>query len=219
MTAHGFHLPIEFDLAAVFLMALTGAWAGIQRRYDVVGTYALALVCGVGGGILRDGVFIQAGPPAVMQDARYLGAVVAAWFVALATHGLAARFERLLAFVDAMALGIYGVVGVDKALAAGFAPLAAVVVGCVNAIGGGIIRDILVRDEPLLLKPGQLYALAALAGCVLFVMLRVLYRIPTEQAAWLAIAFTTLLRVLAIRYNWSTGAVSDFKVRLPRGKR
>ena len=79
-------------------------------------------------------------------------------------------------------------------------------VGLCNAVGGGLIRDVVVREEPLLLKPGQLYFLATLVGCTGFVALTHYYGVEVELAAYAAIAVTMLLRVLAIRFNWRTSA-------------
>jgi uncharacterized membrane protein YeiH len=200
-----FLLPIWFDLAAVFLFALTGAWAATRRGYDIVGAFLLAFVTGVGGGLLRDGIFLQE-IPAVMRDARFLWMVLAALAVAALAQRLAERFEPLLAYVDAAAIGAYAVYGANKSLVAGVPPEAAVLVGLCNAVGGGLIRDVLVREEPLLLKPGQLYFLATLVGCAGFVVLSHTYGVDVEIAAYGAIAVTMLLRVLAIRFNWRTRA-------------
>jgi uncharacterized membrane protein YeiH len=200
-----FLLPIWFDLTAVFLFALTGVWAATKRGYDVVGAFVLAFVTGVGGGLLRDGIFLQE-IPAVMRDARFLWAVLAALVVGALVQRLAERFEMLLAYVDAVAIGVYAVYGANKSLVAGVAPEAAVLVGLCNAVGGGLIRDVVVRDEPLLLKPGQLYFLATLVGCSGFVLLSYRYGVDVEHAAYIAIAVTMLLRVLAIRFNWRTSA-------------
>ena len=71
-------------------------------------------------------------------------------------------------------------------------------------MGGGLLRDLLVRDEPLLLKPGQFYSLAALAGCLLFVLLTVYFRVPAPRAGLVTVAATFVVRVLAIQFNWST---------------
>jgi uncharacterized membrane protein YeiH len=207
-----FLLPIEFDLAATFLMALTGVWVASRRGYDLVGVFMLAFVTAVGGGLLRDSIFIKQ-IPLVMQDARYLWAVAAAVVLALVTEKLAERFEKLIAYTDALALGVYGVVGVNKALIAGIAPEAALLVGICNAVGGGLIRDVLVRDEPLVFKPGQLYVLAALGGCVLFVVLSHVYGVNTNIAAWISIALTVLLRLFAIRFNWATRSVREWTKR------
>lgn len=202
-----FILPIGIDLAAVFLFALTGAWAAVKRDYDFVGVAALAFVVGVGGGLIRDSVFLQQGAPAVMQDVRYLWAVLAATIAGVLLHPVAGRLDRFIAVVDAAGLGAYAVVGVQKSLSAGISPTGAVLVGLVNAVGGGLIRDVLVRDEPLFFKPGQFYALAALAGCMVFVMLVEFWRLPFEQAAWIGICATFLFRMLAIELNWRTGPV------------
>ena len=202
-----FQLPIEFDLTAVFLFALTGAWVAIRRAYDVVGVFTLALVTGVGGGLIRDGLLVQTATPAFMQDPRYLYAVLAATVLGAATFALAQRAERLVAGVDALGLGVYGVVGIEKALAAGLSPVASILVGVVNATGGGLIRDVLVRDEPLFLKPGQYYALATLAGCIIFITLLRYDPTSVERAAWYAIGAVFLLRMLAIQFNWKTGSM------------
>ncbi|HKX38115.1 MAG TPA: TRIC cation channel family protein, partial [Burkholderiales bacterium] len=206
MPGVSFLLPIWFDLAAVFLFALTGVWAATRRGYDVVGALVLAFVTGVGGGLLRDAIFL-AQLPVVMSDARFLWAVLAAVLVGGLAQALAARFDNLLAYVDALAIGVYAVYGANKSLVAGVSPEAAVLVGLCNAVGGGLLRDVVVREEPLLLKPGQLYFLATLVGCAAFVVMSHRYGVDVELAAWSAIALIMLLRVLAIRFNWRTKAL------------
>jgi len=206
-----FLLPVEFDLGAVFLFALTGAWVAIRRGYDIVGVFTLALVAGVGGGLMRDGLFLQHGTPAFMQDPRYIYAVLAATLVGAATFLVAQRVERLVAAVDALGLGIYGVVGTQKALAAGLTPAAAILVGVLNATGGGLIRDVLVREEPLLLKPGQYSVLVVLAGCILFNAVLHYVGLPMSTAAWCAIGFVFTLRMLAIQFNWQTGSMRHLR--------
>jgi uncharacterized membrane protein YeiH len=165
----------------------------------------LAFVTGVGGGLLRDGIFLQE-IPAVMLDGRFMYAVLAALVVGALVQRLAERFETLLAYVDATAIGVYAVYGANKSLVAGVPPEAAVLVGLCNAVGGGLLRDVIVRDEPLLLKPGQLYFLATLVGCIGFVVMSYHYGIDVEHSAYIAIAVTLLLRVFAIRFNWRTTA-------------
>ncbi len=198
-----FQLPIQFDLSAIFLLALTGAWVAIRRHHDFVGVFMLALVTGVGGALIRDGVFLQE-VPAVLRDERYLYAVLGAALLGGLSYRLARRFERVIAAVDALGLGAYAVVGMQKSLAAGLSPMAAVLVGVINAVGGGILRDVVVREEPLILKPGQLYALAALAGCLMFLALTRLTDLTMQLAAYASIATVFLLRMLAIQFNWMT---------------
>jgi uncharacterized membrane protein YeiH len=197
-------LPVIFDLGAVFVFGITGALAAVYRGYDFIGLFALAFVTGVGGGLIRDSVFIQHGPPAVATDWRYFFAILLSGTVGLLFHKRKKHIGKIIAFFDAVGLGAYAVVGVQKALAASLSIPASIMVGVINAAGGGLLRDILVREEPLLFKPGQLYVLAALAGCVLFILLTRYSGIRAEGAALITIVFTFLLRVLAIKFNWST---------------
>jgi len=137
-------LPVWFDLTAVFLFALTGVWAATKRGYDVVGAFVLAFVAGVGGGLLRDGIFLQE-IPAVMHDGRFLWAVLLAVLAGALVQRLAERFQTLIAYVDAAAIGVYSVYGANKSLVAGVSPEAAILVGLCNAVGGGLLRDVVVH--------------------------------------------------------------------------
>lgn len=205
-----FHLPAVFDLGATFFFALTGALAAMKRRYDWVGVLALALLTGVGGSLLRDGLFLQQGPPAVVRDGRFLLAILAGCVGGAAVGNLVDRFRKVVAVLDAVGLCAYGVVGAQKALAAGLSLPAAVLVGVVNACGGGLLRDLITREEPLVFKPGQFYVLASLLGCVLFVLLAGKGVTSVPLAALLAMTATFLCRILAIVFNWRTSAVQPW---------
>jgi uncharacterized membrane protein YeiH len=214
MPATPFQLPIEFDLVAVFLFGLTGVWAATRRGYDVVGAFVLAFVTGTGGGILRDAVFLQQ-VPLVMQDRRYVWAILLSVLVGAIISRVAGRLEALLHVVDALGIGVYGVYGVNRALIAGLPPVAALVVGVCNAVGGGLLRDVLVREEPMLLKPSQLYAVAALSGCVVFVGLSQLRGLGVQTSAWISILLTVGVRLLALRFNWTTSVFGRRRVPGP----
>ena len=202
-----FILPIGIDLSATFIFGLTGALAALKRGYDWVGLFALAFVTAVGGGLIRDGIFISQGPPAVAKDSRYILAILAAAGLGYVLREHIIRFNRVIAWLDALGLGAYAVVGMQKSFSAGLSVAAAVLVGVINAAGGGVLRDVLVRDEPLLFKPGQFYALATVAGCLLFVLLTLQLGMEVTPAAFVTIAATFLFRVLAIQFNWRTSPV------------
>jgi uncharacterized membrane protein YeiH len=204
-----FLLPIGFDLAATFLGAVTASWAASRRGYDLIGVCVLGFVGSCGGGLLRDSVFILE-IPVVMQHHEYLWAILAGIMVGTLSFRYEERIVHLFAYTDALALGVFGIYGANRALIAGIAPEGAILVGLVNAVGGGLIRDILVREEPIMFKPGQLYSLAALSGVVLFVVLSHAYGMETHRAAWIAIFLTALMRLLAIRFNWTTHAVRNW---------
>lgn len=204
-----FTLPVWFDLVAVFAFALTGALVGIRRGYDIVGVFFLALVSSIGGGLIRDGVFIPSGEATpLLTDARYIQLIVAATIAGALFGGHVKRFHRLVALIDAAGLGAYAAFGTQKALHAGLAVPAAVLVGVINAAGGGLLRDIIVREEPLVFKPGQFYVLTAVAGAVTFVFLSVHLGLAATTAAVVAIAVTFVFRVLTIVFNWRTTAVA-----------
>jgi uncharacterized membrane protein YeiH len=199
-----FELPLSVDLGATAAFALTGAFAGVRRRYDIVGVFFLALASGVGGGLIRDGLFLRQSPPVAITDSRYLVTVALACAAGLVLGGRMRHFERWITIVDALGLGAYAVVGAQKTLQAGLGVPAALLIGVINAAGGGLLRDVLSREEPLIFKPGQFYALAALAGAACFVSLAVLGGVSATASAGAAIGFTFLLRMLTIRFKWRT---------------
>jgi len=209
METQPFQLPVAVDLAAVFLMALTGAIEAIRREFDLIGLFVLSLATGVGGALIRDGIFLQRGIPAVLMDDRYLIAASAAALLGLVFGTRAVISNRLIALVDALALGAYAVVGVEKTLHLGLGFVPAVLVGVVNACGGGVLRDMFTGERPMVFKPGQFYAFAALIGCFVYIPLRRFGVMEPLYAAFVAIAVTFGLRVLAISLDWSTRPVAE----------
>src|SRR5204863_307437 len=113
----------------------------------------------------------------------------------------------LTAWGPALATGAYGVVGASKSFEAGLAVPACIFVGVVNAVGSGLIRDVLVRDEPLLLRPGQFYVIASVLGVGGFALLVIVFGAPVVPSAITAIAITFVFRLLAIFFDWKTTSV------------
>jgi uncharacterized membrane protein YeiH len=200
-------LPLVIDVGATFLFSITGAMAAIRRHYDMVGVFVLALACGLGGGLLRDGIFIQNGPPAAMREASYIIAVLAGCVIAGMFYRHVERLSKPFLIFDALGTGAYGVVGASKAFEAHLAVPACIFVGVVNAAGSGLIRDVLVREEPLMLKPGQYYVIASLLGVCCLALLTRSFHVPLIPAAVAAITITFVVRLLAILFNWKTRAV------------
>jgi uncharacterized membrane protein YeiH len=203
-----FQLPVWFDLGATFAFGLTGALAAIRRGYDIVGAFFLALATGIGGGLIRDLFLPHAEATALLTDARYIETIVLATIAGALFGRHVKRFRRTIALIEALGLGAYAAFGTQKALQAGVAAPAAVLVGVVNAAGGGLLRDVLTRAEPLVFRPGQFYVLTAVAGAVSFVFLTAVLRLPATLAAILAIVITSGFRVLTIVFNWRTTAIA-----------
>jgi uncharacterized membrane protein YeiH len=196
-------LPISIDLGATFLFSITGAMVAIRRHYDPIGVFVLAL----GGGLLRDGLFIQTGPPAAMRHWGYMIAVLAGCAVAIVFFRHVERLSKPFLVFDALGTAAYGVVGASKAFEAGLAIPACIFVGVVNAVGSGLIRDVLVREEPLLFKPGQFYVIASMLGVTEFTLLAFVFHAPLIPSAISAIATTFVFRLLAILFDWKTRSV------------
>lgn len=203
-----FQLPVWFDLGATVAFALTGALAAMKRGYDIVGLFSLALACGLGGGLIRDGIFLQQGLTPLLTNPHYLYAVGVGALAGLALGDRVQHFNRVIAMIDAVGLGAYACFGVQKSLLAGLGPAAAVLIGVVNAVGGGVLRDVLTREEPLVFRPGQFYLLVALAGAVTFVFLTAQWGMDATMAAGVAILLTFVFRMLTIVFNWRTEPVA-----------
>src|SRR3954454_10613833 len=197
-------LPAFIDLGATILFSITGAAVAIRRHYDIIGVFVLALACGLGGGLLRDGLFIQSGPPVAMRDPSYLIAVLVGVVIAILFFTHVERLSKPFLIIDALATGAYGVVGASKSFEAGLAIPACIFVGVVNAVGSGLIRDVLVREEPLLFKPGQFFVIASLFGVTEFMLLTTYAHVAVLPAAISAIAITFVFRLLPIFFNWRT---------------
>lgn len=209
MLKGSFDLPVLFDLGATFAFALTGALAGIKRGYDIVGVLALALVTGLGGGLIRDGLFLVHGPTPLLTNPHYIEVTLAAVVCGILFGSRVHRFARLIVVVDAIGLGAYAAFGVQKSLLAGLNPPAAVLIGLVNAVGGSVLRDLLTREEPLVFKPGQFYLLTALAGAVTFLFCSVSLELSANRSAIVAVGLTFVFRMLTILLNWRTAPIAS----------
>lgn len=158
-------LPVGpvLEIVAVFVGAMSGALAAVRKQFDVFGVLVLAWAAGLGGGVLRD-VLIGAVPPVGISDLRLVGAALAAGLVMYFGHPRLERARRMILVLDAGALALFTVVGTIKGLEHGTTALAAVVVGVLTGVGGGILRDLLTGEVPVVLHHRQLYAVPALLG-------------------------------------------------------
>jgi uncharacterized membrane protein YeiH len=199
-----------FAVAAIVFFSLTGALAGMRRRYDVIGVFVLALVVGAGGGLIRDGIFLQQGPPMLIRDWHFLPAVLGACLIGWIINNWVVRFEKFIAILDAVGLSIFTMAGLIKSIEVGLSVPGAILVAIVNAAGGGLLRDVLTREEPLLFKPGQFYVLASFAGCIVFLFIAYKSLLPARRAAEVAMGTIFILRILAIKFNWRTSPMQPW---------
>jgi len=193
-----FVLALDFLGTAVF--AVTGALVASRKQMDIIGFMLLAVVTGVGGGSVRD-TMLGALPVFWVEEPLYLGICIAvAIGVFFLAHIPESRYRALL-WLDGAGLAVFCVVGAEKALAAGASPFIAVAMGVATATLGGVIRDVLGGEVPLILRK-EIYVTAALAGAATFVAIGALgLGGPLALCAGFAVCFA--IRALALHYHWS----------------
>ncbi len=210
-----------FDVAATFLWAVSGAVLAARRGYDLTGIFAIALVSSCGGGLLRDALFLQAGPPMLVQNPSYvlvtLVASLATWRMGEWLLGrIPPPVVRLTDLADALGLGAFAVVGMRLALASSISVPGAMLVGVVNAVGGGVLRSILLHRTPPVFRPGELTALAALGGTACYALLALGLRLDENAAGLSAIALVATTNFASRRLRLRTSAAWSEQARRRR---
>jgi uncharacterized membrane protein YeiH len=214
------HLPVVLDLLGVFAAAVTGALAGLRKGLDLVGILVIAVAAALGGGMIRD-VLIGATPAAAISDWRYMAtALVATAAVVMFTgrrvrgsrihsvlkdvRGRPVPFEKVALVADALTLGLFAVSGTLKAEGHGYhlPVIQAALLGTVTATGGGVVRDVLLNEVPLVLQR-ELYAVPAFVGALSFALFRETSLLPTGVIASAgAVLLTAGLRLVSVWRDW-----------------
>jgi len=193
-------LLLTLDLSGTFVFALSGAASGVKHKLDAFGIGVLAFVAGNAGGVVRD-LLIGAVPPAAISDWRYVAVSLVAGGVTFLWYPNLKRLQPLVLLLDAAGLGLFAVAGAQKAVAFGVNPFVSALLGMLTGIGGGVLRDLLINEIPVVMR-ADLYALAALAGSVVVVAGHLSRWPPT--ACTIAGAFLCFaIRLVAIRRGWS----------------
>ncbi|PLX82423.1 MAG: hypothetical protein C0616_02085 [Desulfuromonas sp.] len=188
------------DLIGTAAFAASGAWMGVRRHMDLFGVLVLGVVTAVGGGTLRD-LLLGDVPPFCLQDEAYIYIALAAALVVFARREAFKAFERPLLYLDAIGLGTFVVIGTTKALDFHLGLLGAVLMGVMTGTAGGVVRDVLANQVPLILRR-EIYASACIAGGLLLALLNET-AVPRPVAALIAAATVIVIRLLAIRFDWS----------------
>jgi len=207
-----FRVPFLFQHVATFVWAVSGAVVGIRKRFDITGVFVVALLSSAGGGLLRDGLFLQR-TPTFLIDPVYLPLVASATLLmTLFTTTLTSvvqseRVSKLVDLIDAIGTPAFAVVGMQLAKAQGLPLFSVVFVGVANGVTGGLLRDVVVRDVPTLLRPGQFVSLTLLLVCGLFLALTTRLSMHPTTAGWITVSAYFALRVIAVSFNWQTRPV------------
>jgi uncharacterized membrane protein YeiH len=192
--------PVWLDLLGVFFFAVSGSLLAARKNIDIVGSLLLASLVGLGGGVIRD-LILASGPPAAFTNPAYLFPPLLATVLVYFLYTSVKRFTSLLTLFDAGGLALFCMTGTVKALAVGMNPVAAVLLGVMTAVGGGLLRDVTANEVPELFNPRDIYALPAFLGAALTAVLWVAGGFNVLSAAGVAAVVFTF-RVLAWRRHW-----------------
>lgn len=191
---------LAVDIFGIFVGALTGGLTGLKLRYDIMGIWFLALVTGLGGGIIRD-TMLPLGSPLALTNPVYLPTVMVA-VVAVALWGRHINpLRKTITALDAIALGNFAVAGTLRAFDAELSAWAAIVTGIITAVGGGVIRDMMTGVTPAIFKRAELYGLAALGACFTVIALRYV-GVSREFMVLGGVSMGVFLRLGSLRWGW-----------------
>lgn len=204
-------LPFEpaMELVGVFVGALSGALAGVRKRFDIFGIVVMAWAAGLGGGIMRD-VVIGSIPPVGIARWEYIATACAAGVLMFFLHPRMGRARRVVLVLDSGALALFSVVGTLKALELGVGATASVCAGVLTGVGGGVLRDLLSAEVPVVLHHRQLYAIPSLLGATVTAILWQTGTLTVVTSSAVVVGVFAL-RLLALRYRlqapgpWSGG--------------
>jgi len=192
-------LLLILDLVGTFVFAISGASAGVAHRLDLFGTLVLSFVAGNFGGIIRD-VLIGSVPPAAISDWRYLAVSLLGGVVTFYRTSAVDKLTSPVLIFDAAGLALFAVSGAQKALVFGLNPAMAALLGMLTGVGGGMVRDILLAEIPVVLR-ANIYAVAALAGAAVVVIGHRLH-IPATATTIAGALLCFGLRLAAIHRGW-----------------
>jgi uncharacterized membrane protein YeiH len=212
-------LLLVLNLVGTFVFGLSGGMAGVRAQLDLFGAIVLAVVVGIAGGTIRD--LLIGTPPATFRDWRYLAVACGAGVVTSLAHPAINRLQRPIDVLDAGGLALFCVTGAATALTHRLGVVDSIILGAITGIGGGMLRDILVREIPTVLR-GGLYAIPALTGAAIVV---VAYHAGDHTVVFpiLAAAVCFLMRMAGLRYGLGLPGAADIAVtgfpRVPQRRR
>lgn len=189
------------ELLGIFAFATSGALVAVRKGFDVVGILGLAWITALGGGVIRD-VLVDATPPTAFLDGWAFTLPVVAAAITFFGHRVIERLMKAVLVFDAVGLGLFTVVGTVTGAASGLGIAQASAVGVITGVGGGVLRDVIAREVPVLVRPdAELYAVPALTGslALAFAMSRWGY----TPALGIAVACVIIVfRLAALTFGW-----------------
>ena len=193
-------IPLAFELLAVVVAAATGALTARENKLDLVGAIGLAVLVSLGGGLIRD-VILQEGNVYILRQPLALPVAVATAAAVFTFPVMVEKPDRLVAVLDIFSVGLFAVMGADKTMLYGYPAITCVMMGFFTAVGGGLLRDVCLARVPYIFQRSNLYAIAAIAGALTYIILVQYLDIWNIAAAVTSVAVTMAVRWWSIRYN------------------
>lgn len=211
-TRAAFDLPGVLEYGALITGAVSGAMTGCGERLDIMGVAALAMVTGLGGGLLRD-IILPTGSVYMIDNPASMLVCIIFGIAAFFFSSLFYKLDRPIAVVDIVSVALFAVVGADKTLMAGYSIVACVFLGTITAVGGGMLRDICLGRTPSIFKSGNFYAICALLGAIVYSCLVAVHCTKLFAAA-VSVVATIGVRWLSLHYNIVTLTPVDLTPRI-----
>jgi uncharacterized membrane protein YeiH len=212
VAAEALRVPAAVDLAAIVIGALTGGLLAAREGFAVSGVLLLAVSGGLGGGLIRD-VMLGDLPPVALTNQAYLPTVAITAAVTFFFSGWLSRLTTLLVVLDAVTLGFFTVIGAQKAQLLGLASASVVFIGTLTAVGGALIRDVLLAQRADIVQPGPYNAVAALIGAVALTLLAGPVGLDPLPVAASVIVLVAALRLLSVWRGWEAPVAVDLPAR------
>lgn len=198
---------IILDFIGTLVFAISGAMAASNKRLDLFGASFIAFITAVGGGTVRD-LFLGLTPVSWMQDVTYIYIILLGVVITFLFGKYLYKLNKTLFLFDAIGIGVFSILGLQKALISDLHPIVAVMMGMFSAVLGGVIRDTLINRIPLIFRK-EIYAMACIAGSSVFLFLS-RFDIGFELNATLSILFVISIRMLSVKFHIGLPSIDSF---------
>ncbi|ASB47723.1 trimeric intracellular cation channel family protein [Alkalitalea saponilacus] len=188
------------DYIGAMVFAMSGVLTAAEKRLDLFGAMFIGVVTAIGGGTTRD-LLIGVTPVTWLSNWHYLAVIMTGIIVAIIFRQTLNKLRRTMFLFDTIGIGVFTIIGLEKALMIGVHPAVAILMGVTSAVVGGVIRDTLTNEVPLIFKK-EIYATACIAGALVYLALRWL-GLEAGINQLLTVGVIITIRLLSIRYNWS----------------
>ncbi|HQP01166.1 MAG TPA: trimeric intracellular cation channel family protein [Bacteroidia bacterium] len=192
------------DIAGIAVFSISGVFAAMEKKLDVFGVFIIAFITALGGGTLRD-VLIGQLPVSWMYNLNYGLIVLLSTLAAMFFSNIIGNYQKTLLTFDSLGLGLFTVVGIQKGILLDFHPAVCIALGTITVCFGGVIRDILLNNIPLIFQK-EVYATACIiGGVVYFVLMR--FQMNEMITEMVSITFIVVFRLVAVRFNWQLPSI------------